>query len=232
MSTDDYEFYSYEDLKNIIHYTSKKHENLRAVLKELSHNDKCAYLDWQPHYNNHYEKCPYGKLCEELKKSFIYGRCVGINDYTHYHCSCSEAIIRPNTFINIYNGKEILIGSKCYKKFGDKAKKIMDDFEGKKKCPSCNKTVLKQVVERYKHEENIYHMKCYTGQNYREQTIDDPPPPYEEPRVTTSTIVTFGKHKYKTVFELTQDEGYVEWIISLENPSGQLKDIRDFLENQ
>jgi hypothetical protein len=231
MTTDN--FYSYEDLKEVISYTSKKHENLRTVLKELSHNNKCVYTDWQPNDNYILKKnCPRNYNCEELKKSFIYNICKEKGDYTHYHCSCSEAILYPTSFINKYNYKEILIGSRCFRKFGDKATKIMDEFEGKKKCPSCNRTVSKQVVERYKHEENIYHMKCYKGQNYREETINELPPPYEEPIVTASTIVTLGKHKYKTVFELTQDEGYVEWIISLENPSGQLKDIRDFLLNQ
>jgi len=230
MTTDN--FYSYEDLKNIIDYTSKKHENLRTVLKELSHNDKCDYTDWQPQHTCLSNICSHGGSCEELKKSFIFNKCSIGGDYTHYHCSCSEAIIHPTTFINKYNCKKILIGSKCYKKFGDKAKKIMDEFEGKKKCPSCNKTVPKQIVQRYKHEQNIYHMKCYSGQNYREEAIEDLPPPYEESRVTTSTIVKFGKYKNKPISELIQDKGYVEYMLSQEETSGQFKDICKYLNNQ
>lgn len=229
MTTDN--FYSYEDLKEVISYTSKKHENLRAVLKELSHNNKCSYFDWQPDDTKQLKICPYAESCKELKKSFLYNLCGNFNDYTHYHCSCSESILHPRKYINKYNRKEILIGSKCFEKFGSGAKKIMDEFEGKKKCPSCNKTVPKQVVERYKHEENIYHMKCYTGQNYREQTIEESPPPYEEPRVTASTIVKFGRYKNKTVFELIQDKGYVEYMLSQEETSGQFKDICEYLQS-
>lgn len=230
MSTDHYKFYSYEDLKTLIPYTSNKHKNLKRVLKELSDDDKWSYTDWTPYHNHNYEKCPKGKCCEELKRSFVYKICANNDDYTHYHCSCSEAIIHPNTFINKYNCKKVLIGSKCYRNFGDKATEIMDQFEGKKKCPSCNKTVPKQIVERYKHEENIYHIKCYEGQNEREETKQDElPPPYEEPRVTASTIVKFGKYKNKNVSELIEDKSYVQYMLSQEETSGQFKDICDFL---
>ena len=154
------EFYSYEDLKHLICYTTNKHKNLQNVLKYLSNGEKWSYTDWTPIYSNDYEECPDGNYCQELRKSVIYNMLDEKGDYTHYHCSCSEAIIHPTQFRNIHNNNHIVIGSICYKKFGKKAVEIMDAFEGKKKCEQCNKTVNKQVVNEYEKQETFYHKSC------------------------------------------------------------------------
>lgn len=254
------EFYSYETLKKLIKYDTNKHKNLQTVLKYLNGSNQWSYTDWTPYYSNNYEECLHNEKCDELKKSLIYNQCIENADYTHYHCSCSETILYPNMFRNNNNNNTIVIGSKCYRKFGDEANKIMDDYEGKIKCFSCKKTVNKKIVDKYKHEKNIYHKKCYNGQNkcnisqfFPESPIipespivpelpiilepliilEQPsydPPEYEQPKITNITIIKFGRFKGKLVSELIEDQSYVKYMLSQDNSSGQFKDICDFIK--
>lgn len=221
-------FYSYETLTKLINYGKSKFKNLCCVLKYLSHNNTCNFEDWVPI-----------KYMPKTKDNLNY-----IPEQVN--CSCNHDIIHCFTVKNTFNNNSIIVGSKCINKFfGKKANEIknrlLDEYKGKKKCPKCKKTVSKQVVEKYKHEENIYHIKCYPGKDYlHELNTEEPEPPSYETiapfvpyvpvvQLDLHTIVNIGKFKGKPLLDLLKDINYCDWIKSVEEPSGKLKDIQEYL---
>ena len=222
-------FYSYKRLKTLIEYGKNQFKNLCNVLKYLSHNNTCNFEDWVP--------------IRYMPKT---------EDNLHYipmqcNCSCNHDIVHCFTIINKFNNNSIIVGSSCINKFfGKEANEIktrlVDEHKGKKKCPRCKKTVSKQVVEKYKHEENIYHIKCYPGKYYLNKLLklntEEPEPPSYETVVSVSpifrinpitTIVKIGKFKGKPLSDLLKDVNYCDWIKSVEEPSGKLKEIQEYL---
>jgi hypothetical protein len=152
--------YTYDILKELIEYTQNKNENLNMALTYLSHNNTRNYDDWDPTYY-------FGKI-DDLNVNYIqeYGR-----------CCCSHPIEKIFMIKNKHNNNCMIIGSKCINYFGDDAIKrrneLIDKEEGKVKCAKCKKTVSKTIVDKYYHEENIYHKKCYHNQNYKPPTKRD-----------------------------------------------------------
>ena len=220
--------YTYAMLTELIDYKKKdKRDNLNKVLKYLSHNNTCNYDDWMP--NTYNEKGKVGNLTL----------------YTG-NCCCNHPIENHYKVKNIHNNNEIILGSKCIETFGKKAidrrNELFDEKQGKKKCPTCKKTVSKAIVEKYKHEKNIYHKKCYENENYIRPILppyQEPrpqPPPYQEPKpsipivkININTIISFGQFKGKPLSELLKDVNYCDWIKSVKEPSGKLKEIQDYI---
>ena len=218
------EFYSYERLQTLIEYGKNQFKNLCKVLKYLSHNNTCNFEDWLP--------------IAYLPKT---------EDNLHYipiqcNCSCNHDIVHCFTVKNKSNNNSIIVGSSCIKKFfNDEANEIktrlVDEYKGKIKCPECKKTVSKQIVEKYKHEKNIYHKKCYSGKKYIDEIEESEPPLYETVvpvfpifRINPiTTIVKIGKFKGKPLSDLLKDVNYCDWIKSVEEPSGKLKEIQEYL---
>jgi hypothetical protein len=252
-------FYSYETLQTLIDYGNIQFKNLCRVLKYLSHNNTCKFEDWVP--------------IDYLPKT---------KNNLHYiqeqvNCSCNHDIVHCFTVKNKFNNNSIIVGSSCINKFFDDEaneikNRLVDEYKGKKKCPECKKTVSKQVVEKYKHEENIYHIKCYPGKDYIDDLLElnaeEPEPPSYETVVPVdpvyqtvvpvapvyqtvvpvapvyqkvvpiapifrinpiTTIVKIGKFKGKPLSDLLKDVNYCDWIKSVEEPSGKLKEIQEYL---
>jgi hypothetical protein len=211
--------YTYKMLIKLIEYTNDKRDNLNKVLVYLSHNNTCNYDDW----------LPIKYMDSSLDSS------LDINN-----CCCNHLIENKYLVKNNHNNNVIVVGSKCINTFGEKAinkrNELFDEKHGKKKCPTCKKTVSKAIVEKYKHENNIYHKKCYKNENY----IRPDPPPYQEPKpfipviktrtfININTIISFGQFKGKPLSELLKDVNYCDWIKSVKEPSGKLKEIQDYI---
>ena len=222
-------FYSYKTLQLLIDYGKVKFKNLCRVLKYLSHNNTCKFEDWVP-----IEYMP------QTKDNLDYRQ-------IQSNCSCNHDIVRCFIVKNKFNNNSIIVGSSCINKFFDDEaneikNRLVDEYKGKKKCPECKKTVSKQVVEKYKHEENIYHIKCYPGKDYLDDLLElnteEPEPPSYETVVSVppvfrinpiTTIVKIGKFKGKPLSDLLKDVNYCDWIKSVEEPSGKLKEIQEYL---
>jgi hypothetical protein len=211
-------FYSYDELTSLVKYGKNKFKNLCNVLKFLSDDNKCNFDDWIPN-----------RYIPKTKDNLDYIQ-------KQENCSCSHDIIHCFTVINKINNNSIIVGSECIKKFfGEEAnetkRKLMDDFEGKKKCPSCKETVYKPVVERYKHEENIYHLKCYHGQNDIEEVLPPaPPPPYEETLLNNTEdyekeLLGFGKYKQLTIKQASLNNG-VRWYYLEKLPYNEINSLK------
>lgn len=267
--------YLFDDLKEIIPFNHSKgsHSYLNQVIKTLG-DPICQ--NWEPIHEFHRDEdfgnyfCSSGKDCIILQKcGIVYNICNKSNDYRHYHCSCGEATTQIYEFENKKIHKKILIGCVCYRKFGQKADEIMDNFQGKKKCEKCKKTVNKQIVNEYEKQETFYHKSCLkktfdickkckkykkydceckTIVDYLELNTEEPEPPSYETVVPVApvyqtvvpiapifrinpitTIVKIGKFKGKPLSDLLKDVNYCDWIKSVEEPSGKLKEIQEYL---
>lgn len=226
-------FYSYDELTSLIKYSNNKFKNLCNVLKFLSDDNKCNFDDWIP--NRYIPKT--NRYIPKTKDNLNY-----IPEQAN--CSCSHDILHCFTVINKINHNSIIVGSECIKKFfseeaNETKRKLMDEFEGKKKCPSCKKTVSKTVVEKYKHEKNIYHMKCYHGQNDTEDDTEDdieevlpptPPPSYEETLLNNAEdyekeLLGFGKYKQLTIKEASLNNG-VRWYYLEKLPYNEINSLK------
>lgn len=248
--------YTYEILKTIIDYTPCSHTNLCKVLRKFGSNGECEFLKWTPmqELNNEIYLCKDKLKCELLTKFHT----SQANYEKHYHCACTEPIIYPFLVRNTDNFNLLIIGSKCIHRFGEKAtkdlKNIIYSNSGKTRCNECKGTVSKPIVERYSHEENIYHLKCYTGQNRKIQqdiplinilpvkTIKDffpdnilSPPLYEPiiETITKDTIITFKPYNGQPFSKLLEDINFCNWIRKQENPKGkQFKEVHNYLINR
>jgi len=260
----EFEFISYIHLTTVLKYGSAKHNNLRKALKYGSGNNTCLFTDWRPYKTIKRPEmcgveddflCKDGKKCDILKKCFVYHLCKNTENQEHYHCSCGEAIFTAKFFRNINNGNELIIGSKCYYKFGPKAKEIMDEYEGKMKCFHCSETVSKPIIQRQQGCEKIYKIKCLNKlfkkckkcKEYKKHnckcdninTIEPEPPAYEtitppsppETSINLETIVKFGKYRGKQISELIKDLNYCKWIKCEDDTHGQFRQIQEYLLN-
>lgn len=248
--------YTYEILKTIIDYTHCSHTNLCKVLRKFGSNGECEFSKWNPiqEHNNENHLCKDKLKCPLLTN---FHRNTG-NFKKHYHCACTEPIIYPFLVRNTDNFNLLIIGSKCIHRFGEKAtedlKNIIYANSGKTRCNECKGTVSKPIVDRYSHEENIYHLKCYTGQNHKIQQ-DTPlvnilpviitkekiqetellPPPYEPiiETITKDTIITFKPYNGQPFSKLLEDINFCKWIRKQENPKGkQFKEVHNYLINR
>jgi hypothetical protein len=211
-------FYSFETLKEIIPYDGDLFGNLCKALRFLSHNDTCNREDWS-----------------DIRE---------IEDVEWFddeppddqnNCICGHHIKKMYWAVNKYNQNIVCVGSSCITKFGDVAiarlKELKEKRKNIRKCFKCNKTVSAPIVKKYSHEKNIYHKKCYKV----EIKIETLPPPYEpvqpvQPAITGDTIISFGKFKGKTINDLLKDISYCKWIINLQDASGAIEKIQEYLK--
>ena len=47
--------------------------------------------------------------------------------------------------------------------------------------------------------------------------------------INNDTVILFGKFKGKTLNMLLDDKFYCEWILAVVMPTGQLKQVKDFI---
>ena len=212
------EFYSYDRLKDLIDYGKSKPENLKKVLKYLSHNDTCNFDDWEVIEKYDIEK--------------------------QNNCSCKQYIEHCFKVRNKFNNNEKIVGSVCINKYyNDEAKetlkKLIFEDKGKKKCNACNskRAVDKKTVKENIDQEFFYHptcmkikfTECSVCKKYKKYNCKCPL--YELPKLNIDTIVKFGKYKGQKVKYILDDNSYCQWILNLIEPTGQIKEIQDFILN-
>lgn len=218
------EFYSYDRLKDLIDYGKNEPENLKKVLKYLSHNDTCNFDDW-----------------ELVEKYYI------LDDNLNYiqkqsNCSCKHHIGQSFKVRNKYNNNEKIVGSVCINKYyndeaKEKLKKLVFEDKGKKRCNACNgkRAVDKKTVKENIDQEFFYHpscmkikfTECSVCKKYKNYNCSCPL--YELPKLNIDTIVKFGKYKGQKVKYILDDISYCRWILSLSDLIGQMKEIQEFI---
>jgi hypothetical protein len=219
------EFYSYNRLKDLIDYGKNEPENLKKVLKYLSHNNTVNFDDW-----------------EVVEKYYI------LDNNLNYikkqsNCSCKHHIEQPFKVRNKFNNNEKIVGSVCIKKYyndeaKEKLKELIFEDKGKKRCNACNgkRAVDKKTVEENIDQEFFYHpgcmkikfTKCCECKKYKNYNCKCPPL-YELPKLNINIIVKFGKYKGQPIKNILNDKSYCEWILNLTEVTGQLKEIQEFI---
>lgn len=158
-------------------------------------------------------------------------------------CICSKDI-EENCYIeNIIDGRFVVVGNCCIKRFLPKEK-------SGRTCLDCNKP--------HRNRKNPWCNDCrggkiffgkYEGRFFREvfeedleycQNVLDEPGQYDfkdflkvrgmKPSPTSKlSIMTIGKHKGKSFESIFKgDKSYVKWVLSLENTQGEMQKFRDW----
>jgi hypothetical protein len=231
------EVFTYESLLSSgdIEYTTDKHKNFNNVLKYLG-DGQLKYEDWKPIGMTDGEDelyvCSKDHSCELYTRTPFYD-----SNRQHFHCVCSEPLLRQYYAINAKTNNVILLGSRCIQKLGPIAYqrhlRLKGEAEGKRYCEHCGICIRKDIVERAieRGDRYFYHVGCKELDKKKKK--EPPPPPYTPPRstVSTETIVKFGKYKGQPLSNLLQDQGYMKWIVIQDETSGQFLDIQQFIKN-
>ena len=238
------QFYSYDRLKGLIDYGKNQKENLKKVLKYLSHNDTCNFDDW--------EVVKYFSS-KDKKADLVY-----IHIQEQSNCSCNHHIDECCRVRNKFNGNEKIVGNVCIKKYyNDEAKETLKRFifedKGKKRCSACpsKRAVDKNTVNANINQKEFYHPACMmmkfsfcdNCKNYKNynccckkiQETELLPPPYEPiiETITKDTIITFNPYNGQPFSKLLEDINFCKWIRKQENPKGkQFKEVHNYLINR
>ena len=241
-------FYSFEELKKIVEYTNDMFSNLCKVVKKLSHDNKLNFDDWdilyipenidnnlnyiQTHYHcacNHLIKVRYEIKNKFNKNSFIAGSsCVD-----HFG---EKAIKQRKILKKIHDGKKICCNTNCKSKKAICIKKVEEDLkENPEQTSFYHSGCMEKLFKKCKKCKKYKNYNCICPPEYEEiiqpiQTVEVQPIIRIEPVITTETIISFGKCKGKPISYLLKDISYCKWIIGLNDATGAIERIQEYLK--